>query len=110
MHEGTPTMTARVALTYQDYAALPDDGKRYEVHDGELWEMPAPNLRHQIVLGNLFMALTTHVRARSLGLVLFSPLDVILSDRPDETTILQPDLVFVDKDRRQSLAMRGVEG
>ena len=29
-------MTARVALTYQDYVALPDDGKRYEAHDGEL--------------------------------------------------------------------------
>ena len=27
-------MTARVALTYQDYAALPDDGKRYEIRDG----------------------------------------------------------------------------
>ena len=29
-------MTARVALTYQDYTALPDNGKRYEIHDGEL--------------------------------------------------------------------------
>ncbi len=28
-------MTARTALTYRDYAALPDDGKRYEIHDGE---------------------------------------------------------------------------
>src|SRR5437867_10569760 len=96
MTERTPAMTARGALTYQDYAALPDDGKRYEIHDGELWELPGPNLLHQIVLGNLFMILTAHVRARNLGQVLFAPFDVILSDRPTETTILQPDLIYVD--------------
>jgi hypothetical protein len=42
-------MTARVALTYQDYAALPDDGKRYEIHDGELSVTLAPTPQHQIV-------------------------------------------------------------
>ena len=26
----------RTVLTYEDYAALPDDGRRYEIHDGEL--------------------------------------------------------------------------
>src|SRR2546428_13857823 len=46
MTERAPAMTARGALTYQDYAALPDDGKRYEIHDGELWELPGPNLLH----------------------------------------------------------------
>jgi len=103
-------MTARGALTYQDYAALPDDGKRYEIHDGELWEMPGPNLLHQIVLANLFRVIDAHVRARNLGLVLFAPFDVILSDRPTETTILQPDLIYVDDTRREALKMRGLEG
>src|SRR5438094_637169 len=46
-------MTARVALTYRDYAALPDEGKRYEIHDGELWEMAAPTTLHQILLVRL---------------------------------------------------------
>ena len=103
-------MTARVALTYQDYATLPDDGKRYEIHDGELWEMPGPTLLHQIVLAALFRVLDAHVRARNLGLVLFAPLDVILSDTPTETTILQPDLVYVENARREALHVRGVEG
>lgn len=31
-------------LTYQDYVALPADGRRYEIHDGELSVTPAPNL------------------------------------------------------------------
>jgi hypothetical protein len=32
----------KTALTYRDYAALPDDGRRYEVHAGELSVTPAP--------------------------------------------------------------------
>ena len=29
-------MSARVILTYDDYAARPDDGHRYELYEGEL--------------------------------------------------------------------------
>ena len=28
---------SKVALTYRDYAALPDDGRRYQILDGELF-------------------------------------------------------------------------
>ena len=103
-------MTARVAMTYQDYVALPDDGKRYEIHDGELCEMAAPTSLHQILLGNLFRVLDAHVRARRLGLVIVSPLDVILSDRPTETTILQPDIVFLERARLGLVSQRAIEG
>lgn len=103
-------MTARVAVTYQDYAALPDDGKRYEIHDGELVQMAAPTLLHQLLLGTLYTVLRTHVEARGLGLVVMAPLDVILSDHLLETTILQPDIVYLDTERFQALRMRGVEG
>ena len=103
-------MTARVAWTYQDYAALPDDGKRYEIHDGELSIMPAPTSLHQIVLANLSDVLRAHVKAWRLGLVLFAPLDVILIDTPSETTVLQPDIVYLDHGRLEALRIRGVEG
>lgn len=103
-------MTARLAWTYQDYAALPDDGKRYEIHDGELSMTPAPTSLHQIVLANLFRIVDAHVRARTLGLVLFAPLDVILSERLSETTILQPDLIYRDRERLEALRPRGVDG
>ena len=33
---GMEDMPARVVLTYRDYEALPADGRRYELHDGEL--------------------------------------------------------------------------
>ena len=103
-------MTTRVALTYQDYAALPDDGKRYEIHDGELCELTGPNTRHQIVSANLSDVLRAHVKARRLGIVLYAPFDVILSTRPTATTVLQPDLLYIDSSRQSALQMRGVEG
>jgi Uma2 family endonuclease len=99
-------MTARVVLGYRDYAALPDDGRRYEIFDGELSVTPAPSLDHQIILANLFRILDAHVRARNLGIVLFAPLDVILTD----ANIVQPDLVFLDHERMSRSSRRGVEG
>ena len=43
---GGTEMSARVILTYDDYAALPDDGRRYELNEGELIMMPLPRPRH----------------------------------------------------------------
>jgi hypothetical protein len=34
--------TPRGALTYEDDAALPDDGRRYELPEGELSVTPSP--------------------------------------------------------------------
>jgi hypothetical protein len=42
-------MSPKSALTYRDYEALPNDGRRYEIHDGELCVTPAPSLEHQII-------------------------------------------------------------
>ena len=103
-------MTARIALTYRDYSALPDDGKRYEIHDGELSVTAAPTPLHQMVLLNLATALDAHVRARNLGRVLVAPLDIILSDRSGETTILQPDIIFLDRERLGLISQRAIEG
>jgi Uma2 family endonuclease len=68
-------MTSRVTLTYEDYAALPDDGKRYELHEGELSVTPAPGTRHQQILVNLTVVLAPHVKRHGAGTVLIAPLD-----------------------------------
>jgi Uma2 family endonuclease len=99
-------MTARVALTYRDYEALPNDGKRYEIHDGELSVTPAPGSQHQLIIGRLHLLLAPYVTTRGLGVVVLSPLDVLLAD----TTIVQPDLVYLDSARQARLVPRGVEG
>jgi Uma2 family endonuclease len=95
-----------VILTYDDYAALPSDGRRYEVHDGELAVTPAPSPQHQIISRNLFRLLDSHVRATRAGEVLYAPIDVILSD----TTVVQPDLVYLDGSRLGAISSRGIEG
>jgi len=101
---------SKTALTYRDYEALPADGRRYEIHDGELSVTPAPSLDHQIVLSNLLRVLFAHIPAAAPGLLVPAPLDVILSDRPAETSIVQPDVLYVAPDRMVRASRRGIEG
>ena len=98
-------MATRVILTYRDYEALPADGRRYELHDGELSVTAAPAPRHQLISGRLFIALSQHVQARGLGTVFYSPIDLILSD----TSVVQPDLVYVRSDQPGAITGRGIE-
>jgi Uma2 family endonuclease len=96
----------RVILTYKDYEALPADGRRYELHDGELSVTPAPSPRHQRSVAALHLMLAQHVNSRGLGEVFLSPIDCILSD----ISIVQPDLVFLDTGRGRLVTNRGIEG
>lgn len=98
--------THRPTLTYEDYAVLPDDGRRYEIHEGELSVTPSPGADHQRVLGRLFRVLATHVDDLHLGEVLLSPIDVVLAN----VTVVQPDLVYLDRSRQVSAGPRGVAG
>ncbi|MBI4587723.1 MAG: Uma2 family endonuclease [Candidatus Rokubacteria bacterium] len=99
-------MGTRVILTYKDYEALPADGRRYELHEGELSVTPAPSPKHQETGGNLLIVLSQHVKARGLGKVFVSPIDCILSD----ITVVQPDLVYVETGRLSAITTRGIEG
>jgi Uma2 family endonuclease len=98
--------TSGVVLTYEDYAALPDDGRRYEIHEGVLSVTPGPGTPHQRISAKLYGLLHRHVEAHSLGEVLYAPVDVILSG----TTVVQPDLLFVDTARASAVSIRGIEG
>jgi Uma2 family endonuclease len=51
----------KIVLTYDDFVALPDDGNRYELHEGELSVTPSPGRRHQTILGRLYRILGAHV-------------------------------------------------
>ena len=99
-------MPTGVVLTYRDYEALPDDGRRYELHDGQLFVTAAPGVPHQRVVGRLFVLLRQHVEDHHLGEVLVSPVDCILS----ETTVVQPDIVYVESSRGSLVSTRGIEG
>lgn len=77
-----------------DYWKLPE-GAPVELIRGELVMSPAPRTSHQIIIGQLF-AVFQVAEKRGGGLSILSPADVILSD----DTILQPDVLYVAKDRR----------
>ncbi|MCC6790602.1 MAG: Uma2 family endonuclease [Thermomicrobiales bacterium] len=83
------------ALTYDDLRAMPDDGNRYELIFGEIVMSPSPNTRHQHVLGELFTRMKAFAHERQLGRVYIAPLDVRLS----LNNVVQPDLLFVRRDR-----------
>ncbi len=71
--------------------ALPDDGNRYEVLDGELFVTPAPRLRHQWALLDLLHQVHAYVEREQLGRTLLSPADIEYSPR----RLVQPDLFVV---------------
>lgn len=86
--------SASTPFTYDDYTRLQDD-RRYEVIEGQLLLTPSPRTYHQKVTGNLFDILLHHVRDNNLGEVLIAPCDVVLSP----TNVVQPDILFVARDR-----------
>lgn len=77
--------------TYKDYAALPDDGRRYEIVGGVLYMIPAPGEAHQTTMGRLFRYLAVQIEDADRGRVYIAPLDVELA----LNVVVQPDVVVV---------------
>jgi Uma2 family endonuclease len=96
--------TSRLPWTYEEYAALPDDGNRYEVLDGEVLVTPSPSPHHQRVLFRLARCLHDYVERHGLGEV-FMDVDVLFA----KGQFLRPDLVFIPADRSDGVSVRGIE-
>jgi len=96
----------RIRLSLEEYLELPNDGKRYQILDGELDVTPAPNVRHQRVSRKLEWHLVNGLERSGLGEVFYAPIDVVL----DRTSIVQPDLVFVSRARAGIVGTLRIEG
>jgi len=88
-------------VSYAELERWPEDGRRYELYDGEVFEIPTPILLHQLVLGRLYVALVEYVRVHG-GLVAVAPLDIILT----QFDVVQPDIVYFTPERRSLLDVR----
>ena len=96
----------RHLYTYEDLERLPDDGRRFEIIDGELIELTSPSSEHQLVSAQLFRELDAYVTRHGVGTVLYAPLDIRLSPH----NIVQPDLVYLSRARFPVVRGRPIEG
>ena len=90
---------------YEDLLAMPDDGNRYELVEGELLVSPSPKPRHQRIAGNVYTMLR-RLQDAGLGDAYQAPLDVVL----DWHTVLEPDVLFIRADRLNIVTERNVSG
>lgn len=93
---------AQKVVTWEEYLqGEPKDLERYEIIDGEVIEVGAPNGEHQVISRNLFRPLDDFITQRGLGVVLYAPFDVVVRKEPVKTR--QPDLFFLSKERGGTL-------
>ena|SRR5947209_8109628 len=97
---------AQGSWTYKDYAALPDDGRRYEIVNGVLFMTPSPSEWHQTVVIRLAHYLLVHVEFTGFGRVYVAPFDVELA--PD--TVVQPDVLVVLNANRDRITKSRIIG
>ncbi|QQK78742.1 Uma2 family endonuclease [Salicibibacter cibi] len=91
--------------TYDDYAQLPDDGRRYELAAGALELMsPAPTPKHQVICSRLLSTLMGSCENEYISVV--SPIDLILAN----TEVRQPDLIMIHRNNKEIITQRGIEG
>jgi Uma2 family endonuclease len=90
-------------VSFAELCQWPDDGRRYELYDGEVIVVPAPMPRHQVVALRISHLLQDYADA-SGGLALISPIDIAFT----EHDVLQPDVVLFRPERRSQIDMMEV--
>ncbi|MBZ5562679.1 MAG: Uma2 family endonuclease [Acidobacteriia bacterium] len=99
-------MPVDIRLTYDDYCLLPDDGKRYEIIDGELFVTPSPRRSHQKVVTRLTSYLNEFAERSGCGEVYVAPFDVVFS----MFDVVEPDILYVSKEHASVLTEKNVQG
>ena len=80
------TTSDRVLWSIADLELFPEDGKRYEIIDGELFVTRVPHWKHQEVTGNVYAVLQSWSRKTGLGRsaiapgIIFSATDSVITD------------------------------
>lgn len=79
---------------YTDLVNMPEDGRRYEIHGGEIVVVAAPAFRHQMAVFEIAAVLNDYGR-RWGGRAVTAPFDIVF----DEHDVVQPDVVFFRRER-----------
>src|SRR5436189_1745433 len=75
LNRGVKSMAANYEpiLTIADLEAIPEDGNRYELIEGELFVSRAPSLKHQVIVSNINKILSNYLDQYPIGLVVPGP-------------------------------------
>ena len=87
-------MAVAERFTSADLALMPDDNKRYEIIEGELYVSKSPGFEHQYTCGRFVQLLNTWNDEANLGVVLPTPGLVFAED--DDVV---PDVVWISRER-----------
>src|SRR5688572_8157399 len=85
---------------------MPDDGKRRELIDGDVFVTPAPVPWHQTISRRLQLALMKALEEPGLAEIYNAPVDVIF----DPVNVVEPDLVIVGAQHAHIVTARAIEG
>ena len=96
---------AKIKFTYEDYCHAPE-GKRYELHDGDLVVVPSPKEQHQDSVGSIYYFLRAFLQGRELGRVYIAPFDIVFSNHD----VVQPDVIFVSNENRDIITTDNIQG
>jgi Uma2 family endonuclease len=98
-----PTLPAKI--TYEEFLTLPNDGRRYELIDGDLFMFASPSLVHQYLFLELLALFRETVMLTGLGSV-WATMDVKF---PGDN-VVQPDIAVILNDRQSILTGRQIIG
>src|SRR5205809_7193661 len=93
-------------FTYNDLLEMPDDGRHYEILDGELIVNAAPIPRHQRVAFRLATILDAFVESKGIGVVYTAPTDIVFSPR----WVVEPDVFYIRRERLAIITRTNVSG
>lgn len=80
--------------TSRDLEAFPDDGKRYEIIEGELYISEIPHFNHQLVCSEIAVLLSRWGEQAHLGVAVLAP-GIVFADDDD----VAPDVVWISYGR-----------
>jgi Uma2 family endonuclease len=92
-------------LTYEDLQYTPDDGKRYELIDGEVFVSAMPRVKHQRVTQNIYRFLYRAEEA-GFGAAFGVGVDTVF----DQYNVTVPDCLFISHDRLDIITEANVSG
>ena len=92
----------------QQFEQLPEGPPYFELIHNQVFEMPPPSIFHQEISLHLTLVISAFLsqKAKSLGKLLFAPVEILLSNE----NVLEPDLLFVANERLNIIGKNRIYG